>query len=258
VLTHWEGEPVRVWADLWGVPLVEAHEVIGSTNDRIRELGDQGCSPRSVVIAEEQTQGRGRGSAIWHSPPGSGLWISTLLTGPPESPPYLPLVVGLAVARAIEHVVDGADARIEWPNDVLLGGHKVAGVLCESPGYGVVVGLGVNVRTPPGGFPSELSQRAGSLEGESGLSVSRSALAGALLRELGWLTSALAGDGADEHVPAGIHDALQARDALLGRTVVSEQAGPGTARGIDSRGGLILERPDGSRVSVLAGSVTPA
>jgi BirA family biotin operon repressor/biotin-[acetyl-CoA-carboxylase] ligase len=100
LLTHWDGEPIRVWARVWRADLVEAHDVLGSTNDRIKELAAQGAGPYSVVIADEQTAGRGRSGGVWHSPPGAGLWISVLLPLQGVVPAHLPLVVGVAAARA--------------------------------------------------------------------------------------------------------------------------------------------------------------
>ena len=253
VLTHWEGEPTSVLERLWGVPFLEVHDRIGSTNDRVRELAREGVRPFTVVIAEEQVAGRGRGGRRWHSPPGSGLWMSMLLPGSPGGL-HVPLLVGLAVSRAIESVCEGLEPAIEWPNDVVLGGRKVGGVLCEAaPPAGVVAGVGLNVWRCAGALPPELSGRATSLEEAGCRLASRRGLAGALLTAARALCARPAmGLGAAEAAE------LHARDALRDRRVHTEIAGEGTARGIDADGALLLEREDGSRVPVVAGSVRPA
>ena len=264
-LTHWEGEPVSVWTERWAVPLFEAHDELGSTSDRLTEMKGQGARLRSVVVSESQTAGRGRRSATWHSPADSGLWMSVLLPAPSRSVAYLPLMVGLATARAIEQVAPGIDAGIEWPNDIVIAGKKVAGVLCEaaagSPAPSVdsvVAGIGVNVRTPPGGFPADIRERATSLGEAAEARVSRAALAGAIVAELARVIDA---GGAGKAYPYGrslspeVLDALNRRDVLSDQRVDSEQEGPGIARGILESGALLLERDDGSRVGVVAGSV---
>ncbi len=252
-LTHWEGEPVGVWRELWAVPAVEAYAQIGSTNDRAQELVAEGCRAFTVVVADEQTEGRGRRAARWHSPAGAGLWMSVVLpcsgTG---TTPHAPLLVGLAVAEAIEAGVGSVRVGIEWPNDLMIGGRKVGGILCESETGVVVAGIGINVRTPIGGFPTAIVQRATSLEAQGVNMLSHSTLAriviAALKRRMGADTTHLGQDVLAE---------LEARDVLAARAVHTEEHGQGTARGIDADGALILERPDGSRVRVLAGSVRP-
>jgi len=250
LLTHWEGEPVGVWERLWEVPRLEAHDVLGSTNDRACELVRSGAPPFTVVVAARQTAGRGRGGARWHSPPGAGLWISVLLPGAGPVPPHLPLLVGLAAARAVETVCAELDVGIKWPNDVEVGGRKVGGVLCEHADGCVVAGVGLNVRQRPEDFPAELTGRAVSLETAAGRPVSMGAMASALLAELRRGFEAPLGP-----LPQELREELAARDVLRDRPVVSQQAGAGVARGIDEDGALLVERPDGARVRVLAGSV---
>ncbi len=252
-LTHWEGEPVGVWRELWAVPAVEAYARIGSTNDRAHELVAEQCRAFTVIVADEQTEGRGRRAARWHSPMGAGLWMSVVLPcSGTATAPHAPLLVGLAVAEAIEAGVEKVRVGIEWPNDLMIGGRKVGGVLCESETGVVVAGIGINVRTPSGGFPLAIAQRATSLEAEGANMLSHSTLTrlivAALKRRLGTDTANLGQDVLAE---------LEARDVLTARAVHTEEHGRGTARGIDADGALILERADGSRVRVLAGSVRP-
>jgi BirA family transcriptional regulator, biotin operon repressor / biotin---[acetyl-CoA-carboxylase] ligase len=252
VLTHWEGEPVASWQDAWDVPLVEAYARIGSTNDRALALAAGGAGPFTIVVAEEQTRGRGRRGAPWHSAPGSGLWMSAVLAHDGATP-WLPLVVGLAVAEAIESATGAVGVGIKWPNDLIVGVRKVGGILCEATAGVVVAGVGINLRAPREGFPESLSQIATALDMEGATSLSPSRLAGMIVDGLKVRTGAGAPD-----LDRFTLEALRARDVLAGRSVHSEEMGPGTARGIDSEGALVLERPDGSRVPVSSGSVRPA
>jgi BirA family biotin operon repressor/biotin-[acetyl-CoA-carboxylase] ligase len=228
------------------VPVVEAYARIGSTNDRALELATAGVDSPAVVIADEQTAGRGRRGARWHSPPGSGLWMSVVL--PMARPlPHASLLVGLAVAEAIERVAADVRVAIKWPNDLMIRGGKVGGILCESSsGTAVVAGIGINVRSLASSPAMGLAYRATSLEAECGRCLPVSDLAGAIVGALkgrAW--------GLDEASAAE----LASRDALLGARVETEEHGVGVGRGIDRSGALVLERPDGSRVRVVAGSV---
>lgn len=229
------------------MPLVDTHESVGSTNDRAAELARDGAPAWTVVVANEQTAGRGRRGDSWFSPPGSGLWMSVLL-GDRRALPQLPLLVGLACAEAIEKHLDGVRIGLKWPNDLFLAGRKVGGVLCERAEETVVAGIGINLRTPGGGFEAALSMIAISLEAESGKTLLRSALAGTILRSL---REILVGEGAF----ASALPRLEARDVLSGRGVMAERCGPGIARGIDASGALVVERPDTTRVRVISGSV---
>ncbi len=250
LLTHWEGEPVGVLAHVWGVPRVEAYDSIESTNDRARDLAADGAAPFTVVLADEQTSGRGRSGARWHDTPAASLLVSVLLPRGGVAL-HVPLLVGVAVARAVEQAASGLDVRVKWPNDIIIDGRKAGGILCEATRAGVVAGVGVNVRQRPEDFPEEVRDQAVSLESALGSRVSRSLLAAGLLREL----SGLFATPGRPRLSDALHRELTARDALRDRAVQTVQEGPGTARGIDSEGALLLERPDGSRVRVLAGGV---
>jgi BirA family transcriptional regulator, biotin operon repressor / biotin---[acetyl-CoA-carboxylase] ligase len=248
-LTHWEGEPVDCWRQAWRVPHVEAWATIGSTNDRALELAAAGARAFTVVVAEEQTRGRGRLGAAWHSPPGSGLWMSVVLP-PRPAPAWLPLLVGLAVAEAIEGATGAVGVGVKWPNDLVLGAGKVGGVLCESAGGVAVAGVGINVRTPRDGFPEGLRSTATALDVEGAKSLSMSRLTGVIVDAVELRLEVDAGVLGG----AALRE-LAARDVLAGRRVRTEAAGEGTARGIGPDGSLLLERPDGSRVNVSSGSV---
>jgi BirA family biotin operon repressor/biotin-[acetyl-CoA-carboxylase] ligase len=226
------------------VRVVEAYASIGSTNDRALALAAKGEHGFAVVIADEQTAGRGRRGAEWRSPPGAGLWMSVVLPWP-RPVPHVTLLVGIAVAEAIEQAAGGLRVGIKWPNDLLVGRRKLGGVLCESAGASVVAGIGINLRPVPG------VDRATSLEAECGKYLPPNNLAGSILTAL--RRCALDGLRLEPEALAYLRD----RDALAGTRVDTDEHGRGTARGIDADGALLLERADGSRVRVVAGSVRP-
>jgi BirA family biotin operon repressor/biotin-[acetyl-CoA-carboxylase] ligase len=253
----WEGEPVVRWAERWGVPLLEVHARLGSTNDRARSLARAGAPSFSVVIADEQTRGRGREGRRWLSPPGSGLWMTVVLAGRSSVHATVPLLTGIAAARAIEDVCPDLRAEIEWPNDLVVAGRKVGGILCESwdngaRSRGVAVGTGINILQSAADFPPELRDRAASLRAMGATSVSRPGLAGALLARMRELLI-------PEPAPleGALHRELTRRDALMDRAVVLGSGATGTARGISSEGALLFEEPAGAMREIRSGSVSP-
>lgn len=245
--SRWDGStPERLAAD-WGVPHVDTWDAITSTNDRAIALAREGAPHRTVVVADQQTAGRGRRGAEWLSPARSGLWMSVVLRREAVGGP-LPLVVGVACVEAIRTCAPNVAVGIKWPNDLLTGGRKVGGILCEAADGAVVAGIGVNVTTPEGGFAEGVQSVATSLEANGSGPLVRRALAGAIVRAL---TECLESDDPFAAARATLVEA----DALFGRRIETEQAGPGWARGIDDTGALVLEREDGSRVRVISGSV---
>ena len=210
--------------------------VTSSTNDRARDVAAAGAPHGALVTAAQQTAGRGRQGRTWSAPPGSALLMSLVLR---DAPALLPLIAAVAVAEAC-----GDAARIKWPNDVLLDGRKVAGILAEGrPNEGwSVLGIGVNVAVAPQDLPPELHATAATLARP------RSDVEPFLQELLAALGRALALD------TAALLDAWRARDALAGRAV-TWAAGTGTARGIDGEGRLVVELPDGGRTSLAAGEV---
>lgn len=247
---RWEGEPTASWGRRWGVPVLEIHDELGSTNDRARALAVAGGPLPAVVIAESQSAGRGRDGARWDSPRGMGLWISVALGTDASGYDAFPLRVGLAAARACEEVSPGLQVGIKWPNDLFIGARKVGGVLCERVSGAVVAGVGLNVRQRPQDFPTALAHTATSLDAASGEEVSRAGLATALVGRLCRLDRGSAGA-----LEPSLLEELAARDVLCGRSVWTRQAGEGTARGIAADGALLLEDPRGAVVRVVAGSV---
>jgi BirA family transcriptional regulator, biotin operon repressor / biotin---[acetyl-CoA-carboxylase] ligase len=207
-----------------------------STNERARELAEAGAPHGSLVTADAQTAGRGRQGRRWEAPAGTALLCSLLVR---RFDDLLSLRAGLAVAD-----VAGGEALVKWPNDVLLDGRKVAGVLVEGrPQDGwAVVGIGINVAVDVAALGEHLSERAGTLGRP------RSALAPALAELLGALERWLDAP-ADETLQA-----LRARDALLGQAVSwGERSGVGA--GIDATGALRVRLESGLEQRLSAGEV---
>lgn len=208
-----------------GRPRLHARSV-DSTNTRARELAAQGAGHGTLVTAAEQTAGRGRQGRTWVAPPGRALVLSLVLR---RWGRLLPLAAGVAVAERA-----GPKAQVKWPNDVLLAGRKIAGILVEGrPADGwMVLGVGVNVALSTEDLPPELRGRAGGLGGApEDVEPFLHALLICLER---WVQ---APDDA-------VLDALRERDALAGRAVRWE-GGSGRAAGIDAEGRLVVEAPGG-------------
>ena len=207
-----------------------------STNDRARELAARGAPHGTIVTAGVQTAGRGRQGRTWTAPPGSSLLLSLILRSSDE---LLPLRAGLAVAD-----LAGPAARVKWPNDVLVDGRKLAGILAEArPQEGwTVVGIGLNAALNVDDLPPDLRGTAASLGRAPG---ELEAVLGTLLESLTrWLAA-----------PAGeVIAALRGRDALLDQRV-AWNGGDGVGAGIDGTGRLLVRRADGSETVLDAGEV---
>jgi len=249
--------------------LVSRLEVVpeaGSTNDElVRRAGgpdSDGWPDFSVLLTDHQTAGRGRMGREWVSRPGASLIVSVLLRPgsgrdgvPLERYSWFPLVAGLAMARAIDGLVDG-DVSVKWPNDVLIDGLKVCGVLAEllQDGRGIVIGSGVNLGLDADELPVPT---ATSLKTAGARDFASDTVLARYLGELRELYTDLSGPG-DEPLRR-VREAVSARCGSLGREVRVELPSgsvlTGTATGIDETGRLILRGNDGTSV-VAAGDVT--
>jgi len=218
-----------------GSPRLHLRETT-STNDRARALAVAGAPHGTLVTAGAQSAGRGRQGRTWAAPAGRALLLSLLLR---DYDPLLPLRAGLAVAD-----LAGGAARVKWPNDVLVDGRKLAGVLVEArPRDGwAVLGIGVNVAVDPAELPPDVRARAATLGRPPG----------ALEETLAALIRALGGRLAEP--PGDSLAALRARDALRDLPV-RWAGGVGTGAGIDDAGGLLVRLPDGSVMTLDSGEV---
>jgi len=241
-----------------GRPLLR-YPTLLSTSTTVAELARQGWPEGLAVLADEQSSGRGRLGRSWHSPGGAGVWLSVLLrpTFPSEQAPRLAIAAGLSVARAIQRTVS-LECDLKWPNDVLLNGRKLAGILAEAAraddqSFFVVLGVGINVSVAGDQWPPSLRATATSLTA-AGYPADRMALAEAVLDELDAdYSRLLAGDW------ESVRREWQAASSMPGE-VVTVSAGRsvirGRARELGNLGELVLELQDGSIREVVAGEVT--
>ena len=227
-----------------------------STNDEAAAWAKLGAPDGAVVIALAQSAGRGRLGRSWHSPPGENLYLSVILRPPlpPHRAPPLTLVAGVAVAAALTGL--GAEVELKWPNDLLVGGRKIAGILTELSCRGtaiehVVLGLGVNVGSRA--FPGELAGRATSLALVLPAPVTIAEVAAALCDRLeGWYQRYL-----DQGV-APIVQAWRGFARFLGQPITVD-LGAGFARGtavdLDADGALLVREESGRLRRIIAGEI---
>jgi BirA family biotin operon repressor/biotin-[acetyl-CoA-carboxylase] ligase len=241
------------------------HDEIDSTNRAALELARAGAPAGTAVVAEAQTAGRGRLGRAFFSPAHVNLYVSIVLRPALSTTdaPTLILASAVAVADAVAAALDDpARVEIKWPNDVLVDGRKVSGILMELGAEAArvafcVLGIGVNLNVDPRTFPVEFRDTATSLAAASGAPVDRAAFTRTLFQALEGVL--------DQHARAGfaaLRPRFEARFRMPGRRVrVRELDGAeieGIVRGIDADGALRIERTDGREERVIAGDVTLA
>jgi BirA family biotin operon repressor/biotin-[acetyl-CoA-carboxylase] ligase len=260
---------------------IHMHRQVGSTNDLVKDAGRLGADEGLVVLAEEQVRGRGRLGRTWTAPAGSSILCSVLLRPrfSPQQAFYLTIAASLAILRGVRELAEDRGqktdvgleehnqgegrvpvAAIKWPNDVLVNGRKVAGVLSEGEFVGgewafATVGFGVNVNLS--GVDLEGlrlgAPRATSLSAEWGVEIDRAGLLARILEELEGLYLAL------QNGQFGVvHEEWVSKLETIGRRVLVEQGTErisGVAVRVDGDGALVVKREDRSEVRVLAGDV---
>lgn len=236
-------------------------DVVPSTQDELRKLAEEGAPEGTLVIAEQQTSGRGRMGRAWVSPSGKGVWMSLLLRPlvPLPLTPQLTLLAAVALSRAIARVVPSLSIGIKWPNDLLVDGKKISGILLESAAEDerlryVVVGLGVSVNLEPDDYPEELLERAVSLKmANGGKAIDRAELIAVILEEFERLYDLFAERGF-----APIRALWEAHSITLNHTVrLTTPTGTliGVPRSLDEMGGLRVELPDGTFQTVYSADI---
>jgi BirA family transcriptional regulator, biotin operon repressor / biotin---[acetyl-CoA-carboxylase] ligase len=239
---------------------IRVFEETTSTNDVIEKLARDGVKEGVVVFAESQTKGRGRLGRKWISPERKGLWFSVLLRPDlrPQETTQLTVASATALRRAIQSET-GLKPEIKWPNDLLIGGRKVAGILTELSAEldrvkHVILGIGVDVNLGAGEFPAELKKTATSLKIESGRTISRAALAAAALREL---------DANYARICAGkfteVADEWELNCTTIGKAVtvqIGDRNIRGRAESLDDDGALLLRTEHGRLEAITGGDVT--
>ena len=240
----------------WVAKEVLYFDTIDSTNTKAQELAEKGYPSGTLVVADKQESGKGRRGRSWVSPSGTGIFM-TLMIKPdinPNNASMLTLVAALAVAKAITSVT-GEEALIKWPNDIVVNGKKVCGILTEAGTdlesgrlEWLVVGIGLNLTSTAADWPPELADKAGSLYPGGPAPVPRAALAGAIARELLAL-----GPGED------CLDEYRARCFVPGHWVTvctGSETYAAKALAIDAEGRLVVRRENGREEALRCGEVT--
>lgn len=239
---------------------IRVFEETTSTNDVIEKLARDGVKEGVVVFAESQTKGRGRLGRKWLSPAKKGLWFSILLR--PELRPAAATQLTVAAATALRRgiaALTGLQPEIKWPNDILIAGRKLAGILTELNAeldrvkY-VILGIGVDVNLARSDFPAELRRLATSLKAEAGKAISRADLAIAILREL----DREYGRIVDGDFPA-VADEWESHCTTLGHEVVIRVGGRqirGQAEALGEEGTLLVRTEHGHLEPIIGGDVT--
>ncbi len=234
--------------------------VVDSTNARAKEMARTGAPHGSVVLCEEQKAGRGRLGRSWQCTRGEALMHSLILRPKMalEKAQLFTLAAAVAAAEAVNLLCPSLEPRIKWPNDLILGGKKCAGILCElvtdaDGAYSVIVGVGINVNQMR--FEGELADKATSLLIEAGgAKQDRAELLRLYLERMEAAADALERDGLD-----GIRENYLSHSATIGsrvRVIGADSEFVGTAQGIDDNGALLVRRDDGVVERVLCGDVS--
>jgi BirA family transcriptional regulator, biotin operon repressor / biotin---[acetyl-CoA-carboxylase] ligase len=239
----------------WPAP-IEYFDGVTSTNDVARERAREGAAQFTVILAGDQSAGRGRQGREWISPPGN-LFLSVLLRPADRfaDAGLIPLAAGVAVSEALEAF--GVRARLKWPNDLVVAEKKIGGLLAEASSVGagvdsVVLGVGVNLSLDPAAAPAALRDLVTSVKAESGRVVAPEEAAAETLARVSVWYDALAREGA-----AAVLAAWRARSVPWWGRPVEVRSGQrlvrGVARGVDERGALILDLEGGTRAALLSG-----
>lgn len=234
---------------------------VDSTNNRLKLLAEEGAPEGTVVVAEEQTSGKGRLGRSWVSPRGKGIWFSILFrpSKPLEDISVFTLLIAVAVARAIKKKLPQIDAGIKWPNDILIQGRKVCGILTELKAeadrlHYLITGIGLNFNSVRADFPPELQKTATSIFLENnGHPLSRKEMAGQILREMDSIYRKYLNNETEE-----ILSLWKAHNITLGKKITIKslrESFTGKAVDIDRYGALIIAGPGGDKRRFVAGEI---
>lgn len=243
----------------WAGNTVYSYTEVDSTNNRAKQLAEEGAPHGTLVMADIQTAGKGRRGRSWSSPSGSGIWMTLILKPDlePSRASMLTLVMAHSVTKAIR-MVTGLDAGIKWPNDVVVNGRKVCGILTEMSAEidfinHIVIGFGINANITS--FPEEIGKTATSLELEMGQPVSRADLAASVLEQFEVDYQAFLSHGDLSALLTPYNDMLLG----IGQQVRVLQPGheyTGISAGINRAGELLVKREDGTVTEIYAGEVS--
>jgi BirA family biotin operon repressor/biotin-[acetyl-CoA-carboxylase] ligase len=239
---------------------IQVFEQTTSTNDVIEKFARDGVKEGVVVFAESQTKGRGRLGRKWISPAYKGLWFSILLRPDlrPQEATQLTVASATALRRAIQSET-GLSPEIKWPNDILIGGKKVAGILTELSAEvdrvkHIILGIGLDVNLDAGELPAELRKNATSLKIEAGETISRAELAVAILGELDFDYARICNGKF-----SAVADEWETHCATIGKSVTVQIGGrtiQGSAESLDDDGALLVRTEHGHLERIIGGDVT--
>ena len=257
VLSEAELESLR--STKWAGKSIFVFKETDSTNIQAKAGGEKGESHGTLYVAGSQSAGRGRRGRSWESPAGESIYMSLLLRPelPPVKAPMLTLVMALAVARAIREQT-GAEALIKWPNDIVVQGRKICGILTEMStemtwiNY-VVIGIGINVNQNE--FPEELKDCASSLKMETGRRFRRSHLIAAVMEHFEMYYEQFLQEGSLAGFRKEYNELLVNKDRQV-KILEPGNHYEAYALGINDTGELIVEKEDGSVQNIFAGEVS--
>lgn len=241
-----EAELLRACSDNPLVRRLHVYDSVSTTMEEAHRLVAAGAGHGTLVVAEEQQAGRGRRGRAWHSPAGKGIWMSLVITPPItlQFAAQITLLTAVALCRAVRRTAR-VDAGIKWPNDLLVSGKKISGILVESSGEDervryMVVGIGVNCNATGDDYPPELSSVAASLYMLSGTLVNRGELIASIMNELSALY--------ELYIQQGFEPIRTLWDSLsitLGSKVRTADGVDGVAESINDHGALLIRTADG-------------
>jgi BirA family biotin operon repressor/biotin-[acetyl-CoA-carboxylase] ligase len=241
------------------IPRIQRFRSVGSTNSEAARLALEGADEGLCIVADEQTEGRGRLQRQWVSPLGAGLYFSILLRPTVRSDkwPLLTLMAAVAVHDALVETCN-LDLDIKWPNDLLAGGRKICGILAETVesdrGRAVVLGIGINLTSHA--FPPDLAVTANSVEEASGTPGNREAILQALIERLAGNYQLLDTEGGDMQVLDAWSKCSSYANGKLIRVSAGDETIEGLTRGIEADGALRVETSKGNIKVIRAGDVT--
>lgn len=259
VMTKEELDSLLVGKTSWAGQNIYYYPEIDSTNVRAKQLGEENAPHGTLVVADMQTAGRGRRGRDWESPPGCSIYMSLLLRPDirPGNAPMMTIVMAYSVAKAIRKCT-GLNVQIKWPNDIILNGKKIVGILTEMSTEidyinHVVIGVGINVNMES--FPEELADKATSLRIETGETVKRSPVIAETMIQF----EACYGQFVECGNLGFLREAYNEMLVNCGREVLilgAKESYQAHALGIDDNGELLVRHEDGTVETVYAGEVS--
>ena len=259
VMTQEELESLLDGRTKWAGQHVVYSDEIDSTNIKAKQLGEEGASHGTLVVADMQTAGRGRRGRGWDSPSGSSIYMSIMLRPkfPPVKAPMLTIVMAYSVARALR-TCTGLDVQIKWPNDIVVNGKKICGILTEMSTEidyinHVVIGVGINVNQDT--FPDDIKETASSLKMELGKRIKRSGLIAAVMKNFEKYYEIFQ----ETEDLSGLKELYNSMLVNKDREVKVLEPGneyKAYAIGINQTGELIVRTPDGKEKEIYAGEVS--